>query len=303
MSEATEGRARLGLEGIAALALPPLFWAGNFIVARAARGEVPPMALSCVRWGLALLCMLPFAWPYLKRDAAWYRENWKLVALVGIPGVTGFNTLVYVGLQYTTATNGMLLNSTIPVLILVLGALFWGRKMRALQAFGLLVSTFGVAVIILHGEWQRLVTLEFSRGDLIIFVAMICWALYTLGLTRIPASVNRLGLLAVHSAMTLVLLAPFLGLEIAAGRVPSFSGAGIAAMLYVGVVPSVLATLLYMRAVSIAGPARAGQFIHLLPVYGAVLSTLFLGEELHLYHAVGFGAILAGIVIAGRAGR
>lgn len=261
------------------------------------------MALSCVRWGIALLCMLPFAWPYLKRDAAWYRENWKLVALIGIPGVTGFNTLVYVGLQYTTATNGMLLNSTIPVLILVLGALFWGRKMRAVQALGLLVSTFGVAVIILHGEWQRLVTLQFSRGDLIIFVAMICWALYTLGLTRVPASVNRLGLLAVHSAMTLVLLAPFLALEIASGRVPSFSGAGIAAMLYVGVVPSVLATLLYMRAVSIAGPARAGQFIHLLPVYGAVLSTLFLGEELHLYHAVGFGAILAGIVIAGRGGR
>ena len=284
----------------AALALPPLFWAGNFIVARAARGEVPPIALASVRWGIALLCLLPFAWKYLRRDADYYRAHWLFVAGVGVFGVTAFNTLVYLGLQYTTATNGMLLNSTIPVLILLIGAVFLGRGLHLMQVLGLAVSTLGVAVIILHGQWARLIALEFSRGDLVIFVAMVCWAIYTLGLTRIPPSVNRLGLLTVQTAVTLVILAPFLALEVQSGRVPSFSPAGIAAMIYVGIVPSVLATLLYMRAVALAGPARAGQFIHLLPVYGAVLSTIFLGEELHLYHAVGFGAILAGIVLAGR---
>ncbi len=284
----------------AALALPPLFWAGNFIVARAARGEVPPIALASVRWGIALLCLLPFAWKYLRRDADYYRAHWLFVAGVGVFGVTAFNTLVYLGLQYTTATNGMLLNSTIPVLILLIGAVFLGRGLHLMQVLGLAVSTLGVAVIILHGQWARLIALEFSRGDLVIFVAMVCWAIYTLGLTRIPASVNRLGLLTVQTAVTLVILAPFLVLEVQSGRVPSFSPAGLAAMIYVGIVPSVLATLLYMRAVALAGPARAGQFIHLLPVYGAVLSTIFLGEELHLYHAVGFGAILAGIVLAGR---
>ncbi|MGD9919720.1 MAG: DMT family transporter [Paenirhodobacter sp.] len=288
------------IEMLAALMLPPLFWAGNFIVARAARGEVPPLALSFVRWSIALLFMLPFAWKYIRRDAPWYRKHWLQVILVALPGVTAFNTLVYVGLQYTTATNGMLLNSTIPVLILIFGALFWGRRIGMSQALGLVVSTLGVAVVILHGQWARLVALEFSEGDLIIFVAMVCWALYTLGLTRIPAEVNRLGLLAVQSAITLVALAPFLALEIASGRVPHLSPAGIGAMLYVGIVPSVLATLLYMRGVALAGPARAGQFIHLLPVYGAVLSVVFLGEALHLYHVAGFGLILAGIVIAGR---
>ena len=292
--------AGLGLWGLLTLALPPLFWAGNFIVARAARGEVPPIALATTRWGIAFLCLLPFAWKYLRRDAPYYRAHWRRVALVGVFGVTAFNTLVYVGLQYTAATNGMLLNSTIPVLILLLGALFFGRGLRAFQLLGLAVSSFGVAVIILHGQWARLIALEFSRGDLVIFVAMICWAIYTLGLTRIPATVNRLGLLTVQTALPLVLLAPFLALEVASGRVPSFSPEGIAAMIYVGIVPSVLATLLYMRGVAVAGPARAGQFIHLLPVYGAVLSTIFLGEELHLYHALGFGAILGGIVLAGR---
>lgn len=295
--------AGIGPMALAALALPSLFWAGNFIVARAARGEVPPMALSYGRWLIAGLCLLPFALPHLRRDAPWYRANRLLLLGTAISGVTLFNTLVYLGLRYTDATNGMLLNSTIPVLILLIGAVFMGRPLRGGQVLGLAVSIIGVAVVILHGEWSRLVALEFSVGDLIIFGAMVCWAVYTLLLTRVPAAVNRLGLLTVQIGITLVVLLPFLIAEIAAGRVPTWSPAAIGALLYVGVVPSVLATLLYMKAVSLAGPALAGQSIHLLPIYGALLSTLFLGEQLRPYHAIGFALILTGIVIAGRLGR
>lgn len=288
---------------VAALGLPTLFWAGNFIVARAARGEVPPFALAFARWGIAVLLLLPFAWAAIRRDGAWYRANWFTVFWIAVPGVTGFNTLVYLGLQYTTATNGMLLNSTIPVLILLLGALFWGRPISRWQGLGLAISTLGVACVILHGEPARLLRLEFSRGDLIIFVAMVCWAIYTLGLTLIPPQINRIGLLTVQAGITVVLLAPFLLWEIASGRVPSFSPGAVAAMAYVGIVPSVLATLLYMKSVTLAGPARTGQFIHLLPVYGAILSMIFLGEALQPYHAAGFALILGGIVLAGRKAR
>ncbi|HEY0214147.1 MAG TPA: DMT family transporter [Paenirhodobacter sp.] len=298
----TAANGRFALMTIMALALPSLFWSGNFIVARAARGEVPPISLSVGRWVIALICLLPFALPHLKRDWPWYRRNWVLVVAIGVPGVTLFNSLAYVGLQYTTASNGMLLNSTIPVLILILGAVFWGRALRLWQVVGLGVSIFGVLVIILHGQWSRLMTLEFSRGDLIIFCAMVCWAIYTLLLTRVPAQINRLGLLTVQIVLTLVLLMPALAWEIGAGRLPVWTPGSVAAVIYVGIVPSVLATLLYMRAISLAGPALAGQSIHLLPVYGAVLSTVFLGEQLHPYHAVGFVAILAGIVIASRVG-
>lgn len=297
-------RSALRLRGVtlAALALPSLFWAGNFIIARAARGEVPPLALSFGRWAIAFLCLLPFALPHLRRDRDWYLAHPLPVVFCGLTGVTLFNTLVYIGVQYTTATNGMLLNSTIPVLILLFGALFFRRRLRPLQGLGLLVSTLGVAVVLLHGDPSRLTALDVSKGDLVIFLAMVCWALYTLVLSRIPATVNRTGLLTVQIAMTLLILLPFVLWE-AASRQPSFSPAAIGALLYVGIVPSVMATLLYMKAVSLAGPALAGQSIHLIPVYGAALSSLFLGETLHLYHAVGFGAIIAGIVIASRAAR
>ncbi len=282
------------------LALPPLFWAGNFIVARAARGEWPPVALSFGRWTIALLALLPFAWPWLRRDAPLYRRYfWRIVALA-LPGVAGFNTLVYWGLQSSTATNGMLLNSTIPLLILVLGALFWGQRLTPRAVAGLVVSTLGVGVVILQGSLARAVALDFARGDLLIFAAMLAWAVYTMGLKAFPPEVNRIGLLAVQIALALPMLAPLLLFELAAGRAPVWTPGAVAALVYIGIVPSVLAYLFYTRAVELAGPARAGQFIHLLPVYGAVLSSLLLGEALRPYHALGFGLILSGIVLAGR---
>lgn len=287
----------------AVLALPPLFWAGNFISARAARGDWPPVALSFGRWSLALLVLLPFAFRHIKRDAALYRRHfWRILALAA-PGVAGFNTLVYWGLQSTPATNGMLLNSTIPLMILAFGALFWRRPLGGWALAGLVVSTLGVAVVILHGSLARALALEFSRGDLILLAAMASWALYTLMLTSFPAEVNRTGLLAVQIVLALPMLAPFLAWEIASGRVAHFTPAAVAVLAYVAVVASVLAFLFYTKAVEWAGPARAGQFIHLLPLYGAALSAAFLGEALQPYHALGFGLILAGIVLAGQGAK
>lgn len=294
------GETKGGWKLWAVLALPPLFWAGNFIVARASRGEWPPIALSFGRWSIALIALLPFAWPWLRRDWPLYRRYFGRILLLTLPGVAAFNSLVYWGLQTSTATNGMLLNSTIPLLIMALGALFWGQRLGLWAILGLIVSTLGVAVVILQGSWERAAALDFARGDLIIFAAMVAWALYTMGLKTFPAEVNRIGLLAVQIALALPILAPFLLWEIAAGRVPVWTPPSIAALVYIGIVPSVLAYLFYTKAVEMAGPARAGQFIHLLPVYGAILSAVFLQEPLHLYHAAGFGLILTGIVLAGR---
>ncbi|TKD14434.1 DMT family transporter [Rhodobacter capsulatus] len=294
------GETKGGWKLWAVLALPPLFWAGNFIVARASRGEWPPVALSFGRWSIALVALLPFAWPYLRRDWPLYRRYFLRILLLTLPGVAAFNSLVYWGLQTSTATNGMLLNSTIPLLIMALGALFWGQRLGLWAILGLIVSTLGVAVVILQGSWERAAALDFARGDLIIFAAMVAWALYTMGLKTFPPEVNRIGLLAVQIALALPILAPFLAFEIASGRVPVWTPPSIAALVYIGIVPSVLAYLFYTKAVEMAGPARAGQFIHLLPVYGAILSAALLHEPLHLYHAAGFGLILTGIVLAGR---
>lgn len=293
----------LGWLAIAALALPPLCWAGNFIVGRAIRDDISPVTLSFLRSIVAFVILLPFAWPHIRAQVAWYKAHWLRVFLVGLVGVTAFNTIVYYGLHYTTATNGVLLNSTIPLWILMLGAIFWGRPIRAGQAVGLLISTIGVVVIILHGDPARLVALEFSPGDLIILIAMIGWGLYTLGLASIPAEVNRLGLLCVHLGMAIITLLPLVIITSRGVPLPAFTLTTVAAILYVGIVASLISLILFMRAVSLVGPALAGQAIHLLPLYGAVLGALFLGEDLHLYHAAGFALILIGILVVSRSGR
>jgi drug/metabolite transporter (DMT)-like permease len=218
-------------------------------------------------------------------------------------GVVAFGTLVYLGLRSTTAANGLLLNSFIPVLIVLFGALFYGQRLRLAQTLGLLLSCVGVVVIIGHGEWQTLAAMRFAAGDLIVFVAMICWAVYTLWLRDFPAELDRLGMMGIQIVIGLVVLVPLAAWEHVGGQHASWNVHSILSVFYVGIFPSVLAYLLYMRGIARFGAARAGIFIHLMPVYGAVLSVVFLGESLHLYHAAGMAAILLGLVCTTLAGR
>lgn len=285
------------------LVLPPLFWAGNFVVGRAIHSEIPPFTLSFGRWVIALLCILPFAYPAMRRDYLLYWQyRWRLLA-VSLIGVAAFNTLVYSGLHFTTATNGTLLNSCIPILILLFGSLFYRLRLQLWQVIGLALSLCGVLTIILHGEWARLLRLEFSIGDLIIFLAMVCWAFYTLWLRDIPASINRLGLMGLQIIIALVLLFPLYLWEAMHGLTPQWNRDVWLALAYVGIFPSVIAYTLYTLGVAYAGAARAGLFIHLMPVFGSLLSVMLLGESLHLFHAVGIAAILGGLFLSNHPAR
>ncbi|WP_287109892.1 DMT family transporter [Methylobacillus sp.] len=282
------------------LILPPLFWAGNFVVGRAVHTDIPPFTLSLGRWVIALLCILPFAWPTMRRDLPLYWQyRWRLLA-VSVVGVAAFNTLVYSGLHHTTATNGILLNSCIPILILLFGAMFYRLRLHPLQLLGLALSFFGVLTIILHGEWERLLSLAFSSGDLVIFTAMICWALYTLWLRDLPASIHRLGLMGAQILVAVIVLLPLFIWEQAHGQHARWGQETWLALAYVGIFPSVIAYTLYTIGVEKAGAARAGLFIHLMPVFGSLLSVIFLGEHLHLFHAIGIAAILGGLALSNR---
>ncbi|CAK7030173.1 DMT family transporter [Saezia sanguinis] len=286
--------------GLMILVLPPLFWAGNFVVARAVRESMPPVSLAFGRWVIALVFLLPFAWKAMRKDMPLYWQyRWRVLG-VALAGVTAFNSLVYAGLQTTTATNGILLNSFIPILIVFFGALFYGHRLRVIQLCGLLLSFTGVLIIIVHGRWDNLLSLSFSRGDLIIFSAMVCWAFYTLWLRVIPPQVDRVGLTAIQIVIAVVVLLPFFLWEWSTGARPHWNMGSIAALAYVGIFPSVLAYVLYNIGVARVGAARAGVFIHLMPVFGALLSVLFLHEQLHLYHLIGIGAIFMGIGLSGR---
>lgn len=298
-TDKTKFSAKMDWAGLLILTLPPLFWAGNFVVGRAVRNDISPMTLSFGRWLIALVCILPFAWRPMWRDLALYWQNrWRVLG-VSLAGVAAFNSLVYTGLHTTTVTNGILLNSTIPILIVLFGVMFYAQRISRIQVIGLIFSFAGVLTIILHGEWQRLMSLTFTRGDLIVFSAMVCWALYTLWLRGLPAEINRIGLMGMQIVLALIALFPFYLWEQTVTVDFEWTSNAALALAYVGIFPSVVAYLLYNMGVVRVGPVRAGLFIHLMPVFGTILSVAFLGEALHLYHVMGATSIFLGIVCAG----
>jgi drug/metabolite transporter (DMT)-like permease len=283
------------------LILPPLLWAGNFVVGRAASGDVPPIMLAFSRHFIALMFLLPFGWAGMRRDMRRYWEcRWQLLR-VSMAGMVAFNLMVYLGLHSTTASNAQLMNSTIPVLIVLLGTLLLRQRLNLTQVFGLVFSCAGVLTIILHGQIARLVALQFSQGDLIVFGAMVSFALFSVWQRSFPTDVGRLGLLGAQLTVAVAALFPFLVFEYIGGARATWSTVALAEMLYVGVAAALLANLLYMFGIARVGPTRAGMFIHLVPLYGAIMSIALLGERLHIYHAVGMVAIMAGLACSNMA--
>jgi drug/metabolite transporter (DMT)-like permease len=209
-----------------------------------------------------------------------------------------------VGLQYTTATNGVILNSSIPVMIIVLGWLVYRDTITRVQAFGVAVSLIGIAVIIGRGDPRTLLSLAFNKGDLIILFGMVFWAAYTVFLRMKPAEIPGLAMLACCGTVGVILLAPLAAAEIAFfGGHAEFTPATLAAMLYVGIFPSFVGYIFWNRGVAEVGPQVAGIFVHLMPAFGALLAWLFLGERIYQFHIVGIALILAGIALTTRGRR
>lgn len=279
-----------------------LFWAGNSIVARGARELVPPLALSFWRWTLALLLLLPLAWPHLRRDAAELRRSWLTLIVLGALGIGAFNTLLYSGLQTTSAVNGLLLQSLQPGLILLLGALLFAERTRLLQVLGILLSIAGASAIISKGDLGALLGLEVNRGDLIIGCAVMVWSLYSVLLRKRP-QVHPLSFLAATLAVGVASVLPFYLLEIASGRLIQDRAESWLAIGYVCVFPSLIAYLCFNRGVELIGSASAGLYLNIMPVMGALLAALFLGEAIRPFHIAGVALIGAGIFLAAIAPR
>lgn len=281
------------------LSMTALFWAGNSIVGRAARELVPPAALSFWRWTFALALLLPLAWPHLKRDWSALRQHWPIMAILGALGIGAFNTLLYSGLQTTTALNSMLIQSAQPALILMLGGLVMRDRTSARQVAGVLVSLAGVLMVIARGDFALLLALRMNAGDAIIAFAVLLWALYSVLLRKRPP-VHPLSFLAASIMVGLVVIAPVYLMELASGRriVPETGSA--LAIAYVSIFPSFLAYLFFNRGVELIGSAATAQFMNVMPLMGAGLAMLFLGETLHLFHVAGLALVLAGIWVAGR---
>lgn len=285
------------------LTLTSLFWSLNWVIGRAVVGQVPPVALAYWRWVLAVCFMLPFAIPALRRHWPLIWKNRRIVLLLGLIGTGFHNMFSYLALNYTTATNGVMLNSAVPVMIIVLGALFFGQRIKALQMAGVAISLLGVLAILTKGHPETLATLRFNAGDLIVLGSMLLWAVYTLLLKWRPEGIPPIAFLCVCGIVGVAGMTPVYGWELASGASVKWSWPVVGALLYVGLFPSFIGYIFWNKGVEQVGPSVAGLFVHLMPVFGSVLSWLFLDERLYWFHLAGIALILAGIFLTTRSSR
>jgi drug/metabolite transporter (DMT)-like permease len=286
------------------LALTAFSWSLNWVIGRAIVGHVSPLVLTWMRWFIALATMLPFAWGEIRAHRATIRRHWKTIAWLGFWGTGLHNAFAYVGLQYTTATNGVILNSSVPVMIIVLAWIVYRDTITRVQAAGVAISLGGIVAIITRGDLAALAELSLNKGDLIVVAGMTFWAAYTVFLRGKPPGLPPLALLACCGCVGLTLLTPLAIAEVAFfGGHAELTLPAIAAMLYIGIFPSFVGYVFWNRGVAEVGPQVAGVFMHLMPAFGVVLAWLFLGERLHSFHWIGIALILAGIALATRGER
>jgi drug/metabolite transporter (DMT)-like permease len=281
------------------LAVAALLWSGNFVIGRAVAGRVPPVALAFWRWAVALAVLLPLTWRGIREAAPALRRSWKVLLALGILGVGNFNLLVYVGLNETSATNALLLNSACPAFILAISFAAGLGRASPRQLAGIALSLLGVVTIVTRGSPAALASVSFARGDLWVLAAVLSWAVYTILLARRPTGVEPLALLAVLVAIGVLWIAPFYAFELARGARLRLDAVSASAILYVALFASIAAYGLWNAGVAAMGASRAGVFLHLMPAFGAVLAALVLGESFRAFHAAGIALILAGVTLAG----
>ncbi|OJU83799.1 MAG: permease [Shinella sp. 65-6] len=290
------------MRAFAMLGLVMLLWAGNSIIGRAVRDDVPPFTLALIRWAGALLVLTPFALATVWRDRAAILARWKAVLVLGVLGVGAFNGLLYLGLHYTTATNALLMQAAIPAMVMLLDLMFFGTRAGPVQVAGVALSILGVAGIVFEGDPAAALRLHLGKGDALVLIAVVVWSLYTV-LLRLRPAISPVSFIWVTFAIGVLTMAPPAFAEWHAGKEILWSPGVLGAFLYVCLLPSLASYFIYNWATDQVGPARAGQAITMMPLFGALLSALLLGEKLHGYHLAGMALILAGIVAGALAPR
>ncbi len=288
----------------ALLTIPPLLWAGNAIVGRLVAESVPPLALNFLRWLLAFALLLPWAWPILRPGSGLWRQ-WRRYAVLGLLGVGLYNSFQYLALQTSTPINVTLVASSLPIWMMAVGRLFFGASVTRLQLCGALLSLVGVACVLSHGEWSRLLALRLVTGDIFVLLATLAWAFYSWLLMRTsePTGIRNdwAAFLLAQMAFGLAWSAAF-----AAGewrwstQAMHWTPSVLAALLYVAVFPAIVAYRCWALGVQRVGPNVAGFFNNLTPLFAALMSASFLGEAPQPYHGLAFVLIVGGIVLSSR---
>jgi len=279
------------------LTLTMLMWGGNAVASRLAVGEVSPMALTGLRWTVPV-AILGVA---LRRQLLAHRQalamRWPLVLLMGTLGFTVFNALMYLAAHHTTAVNITILQGSMPVFVLVGALLFYGTRIRGWQIAGMAVTLLGALLVATRADLATLTSFSFNMGDLWMLAACCLYAGYTVALRSKP-TVPGLVFFAALAGVALLTSLPLVAYEVVTGTVTWPTLRGWLIVLYVGLFPSFVSQVLFMRSVELIGPGRAGLFVNLVPIFGALLAVLILGEAFAAYHAVGLALVLGGIWLA-----
>jgi len=281
------------------LCITSLCWAGNAIVGRLAAGHIPPVTLSFLRWSLAFLIVIPFAWKHLKQDWDTIRARLGIMAVLSITGIGGFNTMQYWALEHTQALNTLLLQSAGPPFVALWSLLLLGIRLTLAQAGGIALSMAGVLVILLHGDLTTLKNIEFNRGDLIFIVALAMFGLYSALSWKRP-QIHGLSFVGFTFGCGAAALIPLLIWELLTRPVMQIDAPNLLTLFYVAVFPSTVAYLCFNRGVQLIGANRAAPFFHVIPVFGAAMAIAFLGERPQLFHLIGFVLVLTGVFVAAR---
>lgn len=277
--------------------LPPLFWSGNFLVARMMAGTIPPFQMSFWRWVTAFVIFLPFALPVIAAHRATIRRELPFLVVLGVVGITAFNCFIYAAMHFTTVVNASLINSLMPVVTFLLAMVILRETPGAPQVSGIAVAIAGALVIIAQGDAAVLAAFRFNQGDLLVLGGVVFWALYTV-LIRWRRSALPINLfLFVIIGFGVLFHLPLIAWEYPrAGGMP-VTMETLAAIAFFGVFPSVLAYICWNRTVAALGPGRTGMFMYLMPVFSSILGVAILDEAFRLYHAAGIALIFAGVAL------
>jgi len=283
------------------LILATLFWSGNFIVGKAASFfEIPPFTLNFYRWTFAWLILAPFTLKEIISKKKYILENIKLIIILGITSITIFNSIVYYSLNFTQVISGVLMISTIPVMIITFCWLLKIEKTNIYQILGVIFSLLGVLVIITKADIEILLDLNFNKGDLWIVVAMFSWALYSALLKRKKIELSQLSLLQTIITAGLIFLLPAYLIELSLGYKAIIGMPFILTLTYVVLFPGLASFIIWIKGISIIGSNRSGIFLHLMPIFSTIMAILIFGEKFMIFHLIGAMLIIIGIILSSR---
>lgn len=291
----TTQRAKLRPEWL--LIIATLLWSGNFIAGRLLRDDITPVALSFWRWVLALAVLLPLSAAHIRHHWRLILGEWKLIIALGVTGITTYTVLIYKALAVSPVINTALVMATLPLLIVLASWFMYHERISRAQALGLVVSLLGAVVVVTRGD---LMTLRFHTGDLWMVAAMPQWALYTVLQKRQPAGLPSLSLLTASVIAGVLLLAPFYLWQLTQATPMRLTLASSLGLGYIALGSSVVGYLLWNRGVAVLGPNRSGPFLHLLPLFSALLAIALLGEAVAGYHVIGAALVISGLALGSR---